>query len=238
MNLSGIRLNSSNLEKQNKILSNSTWLYLFVAIELIVALVWSSFCIYFWNALGSKIVDLWWVGIIVAVVCVVLILAAHFVNALKVFPVNLAIYVLFTLSFAHLWAFLCCWDSTRIVYFGLWVLTMVLIGISVYQMTQSDLPTAMESFFISFGIGCLVLVAFIIFSNGKFFLHFLAFLLSCIFAFFMSFGLRALVKGQMGMDHEDDALSGAVRIWLEAKLVFYRSGELLGHSILGTKQCC
>ena len=132
MDSSGLSLNKSIFEERQKNLKYIRWLYMFLAIELIVALIWSTFCLEYWDALGEEIVHWWEFAIAAAVICVILILLTLFMPFVRKFPINFVIYLLFTLAFAHLCAFLSCWDTSRLFYYGLWVLTAICVALAIY----------------------------------------------------------------------------------------------------------
>jgi FtsH-binding integral membrane protein len=236
MNQSGSSLNKSAFLRKQQTLGYVRVLYILVAIELIISLIWASFCMYWWKDLGAPIVDWWYFGVVAASMVVVLILVAQLMSFAKRFPINWVIYILFTLSLAHLAAFLSCVESKGYFYFALWVLTAIITGLAFYFLVADNLPNLIEASLISFGIGAAVLIAFIVLTDKRFFILVLVYVATAIWGVYMSFNLRAIVRSHLNEDEEEDSVTGAVRIWLESVLVFCRVGELYGSSIYGGKQ--
>ena len=236
MNQSGSSVNRSAFLKKQQTLGYVRVLYVLVAVELILSLLWASFCRYWWTDLGAPIVDWWYFGVVAASLVVILILVAQLLNFAKRFPINWVIYILFTLALAHLAGFLSCVESNGYFYFALWVLTAIITGFALHFLVADNLPNLIEASLISFGIGATVLIAFVVLSKLRFFILVLVFVATAIWGVYMSFNLRAIVRSHLNEADEEDPVTGAVRIWLESVLVFCRVGELYGSSIYGGKQ--
>ena len=236
MNQASVYSNKSTLEEREENLYYIRWVYILLAVTLIVALVWSSFCLYWWSQLGSPIVAWWYFGVVAAALVVILILIAALLAAVRLPPVNWIVYILFTLAFAHLAAFLDCLENQRLLYFGLWVLTAIGVAFAIYSFCANSYIHSIEAFMLSFGSSSLVLVAFIALSDIAFFLLILVYLPASIFGFYLAYNLRVTVRHHLFDSHQEDPISGAVRIWMESFLVFCRVGELFGQSL--TKQKC
>lgn len=233
MDYSGLSLNKSTFEERQKNLSYIRVLYILLAFELILAVIWSSFCLYFWNKLGGPIVRWWEFGLVAAILCVLLILATLFVKALRRHPINWAIYGLFTLSFAHLCAFLSCWDSTRLFYYALWILTAITVTLALYSLVSSFYTDNMTALILVFGSGAIVLAWFVAFSEIPVFQLILVFVPVAIFGLYLAYNLRKTVRNSLFDHSEEDPVSGAVRIWIESVLVVCRLGELVGKMFSG-----
>lgn len=228
MDISGYSANKSTLEERQRNLTYSRTLYLLLAVELIVALVWTSFCLYFWDKLGSPIVRWWEFGLVAGIISGLLILATFFVAQVRRFPINWAIYGLFTLAFAHFWAFLCCLDESRCLYFALWVLTAISIGFALYSILATYYMQATESAIVVLGSSLPVLLAFLAFTEMSFFLLILVYIPVIIFGIYLALDLRTMLRKNMYDTKDEDAVAGAVRIWIESILVICRLGELVG----------
>ena len=137
MDSSGLSLNKSTFEERQQNLSYIRVLYLLLSLELIIALVWSSFCLYFWGSLGEPISDMWIMGLVTGIVCGLLILVTLFIVQIRKFPINWVVYILFTISFAILWGYLCCVDKSRLVYYTLWLLTAITVALFLYAFMSS-----------------------------------------------------------------------------------------------------
>ena len=221
-------MNKSTLEERQHNLKYTRFLYVLLAVELIVALIWTSFCIHYWTKLGAPIVRWWEFGLVAGIIAGLLVLATFFVAAVRRFPINWAIYLLFTLAFAHLWAFLCCLDSSRYLYFALWLLTAISVGFALYSISATYYMQATESALVVLGSALPVLLAFLAFTELDFFILILVFIPVVIFGVYLALDLRTMLKHNLYETHEEDAVAGAVRIWIESVLVFCRFGELVG----------
>lgn len=228
MDISGYSVNKSTLEERQRNLKYTRFLYALLAIELIVALIWTSICLGHPDRLANPIVRWWEFGLVAGIIAGLLILATFFVAAVRRFPINWAIYALFTLAFAHLWAFLCCLDKSRNLYFALWLLTAIAVGFALYSLSATYYMQATESVLVVLGTGFVVLLAFLAFTQLDFFLLILVFVPVCIFGIYLALDLRTMLRHNLYETEEEDAVAGAVRIWIESVLVFCRLAELVG----------
>lgn len=162
-------------------------------VALAVALIWSCFCVYFWDKLGSWFKKHWIVGTIICCITLVLILVAMLVPALAEFPINWVIYIIFVLLFTYSWAFLSCVDMSRTLFYCLWSLFFVIGGFFLYLHLSPHYLPALESFFMAFGISFLVLLFFIAFVKGEVWWKFLGYLLVSVYSFYLGYSLRTSV---------------------------------------------
>lgn len=228
MDISGYSVNKSTLEERQRNLKYTRFLYILLAVELILALIWTSFCMHYWTKLGAPIVKWWVFGMIAGIIAGLLVLATFFVSAVRRFPINWAIYFLFTLAFAHFWAFLCCLDSSKLLYFALWLLTAIAVGFALYALTANYYMQATESALVVLGSSIPVFLAFLAFTEMDFFLLILVYIAVVIFGVYLALDLRTMLKHNLYDTNDEDAVAGAVRIWIESVLVFCRLGELFG----------
>lgn len=228
MDLSGYSVNKSTIEERQRNLKYTRFLYILLAVELIIALVWTSFCVHYWTKLGTPIIKWWVFGMIAGIMAALLILATFFVSAVRRFPINWAIYFLFTLAFAHFWAFLCCLDKSLLLYFALVLLTAIALGFALYSITATYYMQTTESALVVLGSSMPVLLAFLAFTDMDFFLLILVYIAVVIFGVYLALDLRTMLKHNLYDVAEEDAVAGAVRIWIESVLVFCRLGELTG----------
>lgn len=230
MDISSSHLNTSTIQERKQGLQYQKILYVLVAIELILALVWTSFALYWWPQLGAQILHWWEFGVVAGVLTVLLILVAFFVPAVRKFPINWVIYVLFTLAFAHFACFLNTLDYSQLLYFALWVLTVIICGFAVYSVCSSSYIPIIESFLIAFGLGTLVLIAFIVFTGYSLYLLILVAVATAILGFYYAFSLRTATRFSNFDNFEEDPVSGAVRFWIDGALVGCRFFEMFGRS--------
>ncbi len=229
MDLSGYSVNKSTIEERGRNLRYIRVLYGLLALELILALVWTSFCLGYWKDLGEPIVHWWEFGLVAGILVLILVLVAFFVEAVRRFPINWVIYLVFILAFAHLWAFLCCLEKTRYLYFALWLLTVIACGFALYAVCATFYMRSLESAMVIFGSSAVVFMAFLAFTEMSFFLLLLVYVLVCVFSFYLAFNLRFMVRNNLFDSEVEDPVTGAVRIWMESNLVICRLGELSGN---------
>ena len=230
MDISSSYLNTSQLNEKRQGIRHQKVLYILVAIELIVALIWSSFALYFWPPLGAEILKWWEFGLVAGILALLLVLVAFFVSVVRRLPINWVIYILFTLAFAHFVCFLVTLDKSRLLYFGLWVFTVVISGFAIYSVCAFPYIPILESFILSFGIGAVVLIVFIVFTSFSLYLLILVAIAAVILAFFYASGLRTATKYSNFDDSEEDPVTGAVRFWIDGALVGCRFFEMIGRS--------
>lgn len=221
-------VNKSTLEERHRNLTYTRFLYILLSVELIIALIWTSFSLYYWNKLGSPIARLWVWGMIAGIISGLLILVTFFVAAVRRFPINWVIYLLFTITFAYFWSFLCCLDNSRLLYLALWLLTAIAVGFAFYALCATYYMQTTESTLVVLGSSIPVLLAFLAFTQMSSFLLILVYIVVVIFGVYLALDLRTMLKHNLFDTNEEDSVSGAVRIWLESVLVFCRLGELTG----------
>ena len=226
--LSSYSLNKSTIEERAQNLSYIRMVYLLTALEMVLSLVWTSFCLGYMEDLGKPIVHWWEFGLAASIITIILGLVAYFVSAVKRFPINWIIYILFTLAYAHCWAFFSCWDSTRLVYFLLWLLTAIVIGFALYSLCATFYMMSHQAVMVVLGSSAVVFMGFLAFTQINFFLLLLVFVFAVIYGVFMSFNLRATVRLSVFDSENEDSVTGAIRIWIETELNFFRLGELVG----------
>ncbi len=164
-----------------------------------------------------------------AIICVLLIIATFFIKPLQKSPINWAVYGLFTLSFAHLWAFLCCWDKSRYLYFVLVMLTAIAVSYAIYAFISNYYMSTIGSLLVAFAAAAVVLIGFVVFSKMNHFYLWLIFAAVVIFGFYIAYDVRRMLRYSLMDSSEKDPVSGAVSIWAEGCLVFCRLGELVGN---------
>ena len=210
MDISSSYLNTSQLNEKRQGIRHQKVLYILVAIELIVALIWSSFALYWWPQLGAEILKWWEFGLVAGILALLLVLVAFFVSVVRRLPITL--------------------DKSRLLYFGLWVFTVVISGFAIYSVCAFSYIPILESFILSFGIGAVVLIVFIVFTSFSLYLLILVAIAAVILAFFYASGLRTATKYSNFDDSEEDPVTGAVRFWIDGALVGCRFFEMIGRS--------
>ena len=207
-------------------------LYTLFAVELLIAVVWTSFALSYYDKFGKGIERWWEFTIVSGVICLILILASITVPVLRKFPIGVAIYAVFTLCFMHFASYLCLVDKTFLVYYGLWLLFAVAIGFAIYAWSLVDKTNTLVSLLVVTSSCLLIFLDFLIFTDIKFLWLLLVLLGVLVFGFYLNYDVRKMVRGGIAEYSTDDPYTGAVRIWLESVLVFCRFIELLGRG------CC
>lgn len=209
-------------------------LYTLFSLELLVALIWTSFVLSY-SSLESWTERWWEIAIATGVICLILLLVCLLIPAVRRPPVNLVIYILFTLCFAHFASYLCAVDSSRLVYYGLWLLFAVSLGFAIYAWSTSTYMSTLFSLMVV-AVSCLIVfVNFLIFSDINFVGLLLVLLAILVFGFYFNYDIRKMVRGGVYDAENDDPWTGAVRIWGESLMVFCRFVELLGRGCCKTK---
>lgn len=232
MNISNNSAGKVTFEERQRNLYFLKALYSLFAIEILIAVVWTSFAFGYPDPFGNGIKAYWQVAITTGVLCLVLILIAFLIPAVQKIPINIVVYVLFTLCFMHFASWLALIDPSYLVYYGLWLLLAISIAYAIYAWATSTYMNTMISILVT-GIACLlVFVGFLIFSEVSFLGLLLVLLGAMIFGFYINYDIRKMVRGGIQDYSREDPWTGAVRIWLESVFVFCRFIELLGRS------CC
>ena len=228
MDISNYSANKSTLEERKRNLTNTRILYVLLALQLMLALLWTSFCVGYWGKLGEPIVRWWIFGMIAGIIAGLVMLAAFLVASIRRYPLNWAVYLAFALAFAHFWAYLCCLDGSRLLYFALWLLTSISTGFALYALSATYYMQTTGSALIVLGSSLPILFAFIAFADMGFFLVVLVYVAVVVFGVYLAFDLRKMVKNSLYDTGDDDAVTGSIKIWVEALLVFCKFAELIG----------
>ncbi len=230
MNLSGISNGKISSEERLKNLNYLRLLYTLFALELLIAVTWSSFALSFTTDFGDGIKQWWEFAIVSGVLCLLLILAAFIFQFTHNFPINIIVYLLFTFSFMHFTSWLVQVDSSFLVYYTLWLLLFIGVGFSAYAWSTNSYMNTMISIFVIVASTVIVFMAFIIFSEIRFLWLLLVLLGTIIYGFYLNYDVRKMVRGGIIEYSREDSWTGAVTIWAEGLLVFVRFIELLGRS--------
>jgi len=231
MNLSNISNGKISFEERQKNMSFLRNLYTLFAIELLIAVIWTSFALSYYVEFGDGIKRWWEFAIASGVLCLLLLLIS-FLQFARRFPINVVIYLLFTFSFMHFSSWLCLVDTTFLVYYALWLLLFVAIGFAIYAWSTNTYMNTMISILVIVASTLIVFIAFLIFSEIRFLGLLLVLLAVIIYGFYLNYDVRKMVRGGVYEYSREDPWTGAVRIWAEGLLVFVRFIELLGRS------CC
>lgn len=232
MNLSNLSNGKISYEERQKNLNFLRQLYSLFALELLIAVVWTSFALSYYAEFGEGIRRWWEFAIVSGVLCLLLILVAFIFQFARNFPINVVIYLLFTFSFMHFSSWLSLIDHTLLVYYALWLLLFIAIGFAIYAWGTNTYMNTMISILVIVASTLIVFAAFLIFSEIRFLGLLLVLLGVIIYGFYLNYDVRKMVRGGVYEYSREDPWTGAVRIWAEGLLVFARFIELLGRG------CC
>lgn len=138
MDVSSISLNRSTFEQRHKNVGYQRALYTLFALSLLFTLGWSSLVLS-QQDLKNWVLENWGWALAAAILAVILLLVASFVSAARQSPLNLIVYLLFTICFAYAIGYLCARDwfgenGFKIVYYMLWILTAIAVAFAIYSM--------------------------------------------------------------------------------------------------------
>jgi len=219
-------------EERQKNVSFLWLLYTLFAVSILIAIIWTSFAIEYPNPFGNGIKNTWWCAIVSGSLCLILIIAAFFVSSLGNPPLNMVIYGIFVLCFMHFTSWLCLNDETGLVYYGLWLLLAIGLAMAIYAWnTEVAFNTIVSLLAICFA--CLIVyLIFLMFSEVNFMGLVLVLIAAMIVGFYLNYDVGSSVRGKKLDYGDDDAWTGAVKIWADGVLVFCRFFEMLGRG------CC
>ena len=168
MNISNIPAGKVTFEERQKNLTFLKTLYTLFAIEILIAVIWTSFALGFFEDFGKGILAYWEVAIVTGCLCLIFILIAFLVPIFQRIPACIILYILFTLCFMHFTSWLSLVDSSCLVYYSLWLLLGVSVAYAIYAWATSANMNTMISILITGVATLLVFVGFLIFSDVYF----------------------------------------------------------------------
>lgn len=232
MNLSRHSHSKINWEEKKEHVGKLRMLYTLFAIQLIIVLVWASFAISYLDPFGNGIEKFWYIALITGILALIILLGVYFVPALRKAPLSMVMYALFTLFLMYTVGYLCVLDKSYLVYYAVWLLTAIAVGYAIYAWAA---PSGMSSMIAMIVVlfSCLgVFLMFLIFTSVSFIGLSLILLVALIFGFYLHYDIRKMVRGGVNDYNVEDPWTGAVTIWGDGLLVFFRFFELLGRA------CC
>ena len=223
-----LSLNRSHFVDRENNLNYIRALYLLVAVELVVVLLWASAGIYWRDPFGNGIVEYWWIALIAGIIAIILIFVASFVRKVQTKPLSIVIYFVFLIFFMYSLGFLAIFDKSFLVYYGICVLFSIMVAFVIYSYFAENYLKSFESIFAVIFGASLILFFFILFTKIAVWKLIVVTIPVVILGYYINNSLRSIVRNSL-FDHDDeDPFNGAVRIWLEGCFVFCRMGELTG----------
>jgi FtsH-binding integral membrane protein len=133
MDLSSISaMNKSTYEERKYNLSFLKSLYSLYALKMIITWLWSLLLVSYPDTF-SWVVTAWYVALITGIIALGILAFTMVSPKAKEAPLNLVCYALFTLFFAYTIGFFCLWDTSRLFFFCLTILTVISIGFALYH---------------------------------------------------------------------------------------------------------
>ena len=232
MNLSRHSSSKINWVEKRDHLKKIRMLYTLFAIQLIITLVWASFALSYPKPFGDGIKEYWWVALITGILALVILLLLFFIDRLRKSPLSMIMYILFTLFFMYTIGYFCVLDNTYLVYYALWLITSIAVGFAIYAWAAPNGMSSMIAMIVVLFSCLLVFLMFLIFTSISFIGLSLVLLVVLIFGFYLHYDIRKMVRGGVNDYNIEDPWAGAVTIWGDGLLVFFRFFELLGRA------CC
>lgn len=206
-------------------------IYFLMALTLALALVFATFALQY-PSLADFLRKYWIVAAVAFVIALLLLIFSYFINSFRREPLNMIIYVLFTLCFIWFVAWAVVRDPTFLLYFVLWIVLLALLGYLLYSFSTTGSVSALASLVIVVTAAVAVLLVFLIFTNVSFLWLLFAALGAMVFSYYLNYDVRKAARGTLMDPTTEDAWTGAVRGWAEGHLVLCHFLEMIGYG------CC
>lgn len=226
MDASGLTLNRSTIEERNSKLYYTRVLYLLLALQLGLVLLWAHWLSGHVSGAVGRILSHWGFTLAVGLICLLLILLCYFLSIVRRDPINWVIYVLFTILFALFVGSLAAKDRSGLVGFVLWVLFFVAIALFLYFLVAETYIPSLTEVLLIFGVAGLALLFFLATTDIEPWKLSLALVIAIAISFFISYQHRSMLRNSLWDLGREDPVTGAVRIWFDGLLGFCRIGEL------------
>lgn len=226
MDSSGLTLNRSTIEERNTKLYHSRFLYLLLAIQIGLALLFSAWLEHNPTCKFAQFFTHWAVTLVCGLLCLLIALLCYFLSLVRREPINWIIYGLFTVLFTIFVGGLLARDQNSIIRFVLWVIFAVALALFFYFLIAENYISSIGEILLIFGCAALVLLFFLISTDIEPWKLALAFIIATAIAFFISYQHRSMLKNSLWDLGREDPVTGAVRVWLDSLLGFCRIGEL------------
>lgn len=236
MDASGQSLNKSTFEERQRNIGYLRKLYLFFSLQTLLWLVWTSFCLCFEDyKFGKWIKKTWWMALTTSILTAILQLVASFVPAVRKNGPNFGVYQAFTLFGAYSVGYLCLWDKNSLLFFALCLITAIAFAFECFAFCSTSYMQTMSAILFILGSSSVVYQIFIIFTDTDLVFLTLVMIMVVVFGFYLNYDIRRMVRGNLYDVVVEDAVTGAVRIWMETVLVFCRLVELIGGMFVKSK---
>ena len=226
MDASGLTLNRSTIEERNSKLYYTRVLYLLLAVQLGLVLMWTHWLAKHANGTLGRVLSHWGLTLALGLVCLLLVLFCYFLSIVRRDPINWVIYVLFTALFTLFVGSLATRDSTGLMRFVLWVLFLVAIALFLYFLVAETYISSLNEVLLILGVAGLVLLSFLALTDVQPWKLALGLVIAVAVAFFISYQHRAMIRNSLWDLGREDPVTGAVRVWFDGLLGFCRIGEL------------
>ena len=206
------------------------YLFTFFALELVIAFVFSSFSLYFYDELGSNIAIRWETGIIVAFFTLLIMLLTFFIGSFNTLPYCFVIYTSFVILFTYTCAFLSSVEKTHFFYFGLSTLTMVAVGLFLFFSFNPSYLSTIEVIILTFSCALIPSLIFLMISNLNYIFIIVIWVFTSIYCIFLTTGIIRTIRNDLFNINEEHPASSAVKIFIEGFFGFCRAEDILGSS--------
>lgn len=226
MDSSGLTLNRSTIEERNSKLYHLRFLYLLLGLQIGLALLLGWYLRQHPSCAVTRFLGHWAVSLVLGILMLLIVLLCYFLSIVRREPINWLIYVLFTFLFAAFVGSLLAKDRSGLLWFVLWVLMLVALGLFLYFLVAEFYISSIGEILLIFGVAGLVLLFFLALTDVEPWKLAVGFLVACALAFFISYQHRSMVRNSLWDLGREDPVTGAVRVWFDALLGFCRIGEL------------
>ena len=203
-------------------------LYSLYFVENTMAMLFIFVCSY-WSpeTVGTWVNDNFWLGVVTGTISLFQLILTAFFKFTRETPANWLIYITFTLVWMYTMGYFSVLDgSSNFIYIYSQIFTVSTAFLLQSAISSGNMSTLAASMWI-------ILSTFICFQIfiiwSKIDQEYLAIWLAVvwIFAFYQSQEVRNQTKNDVFDRDIQDCVSGAVRIWVEASMVFFRVFELI-----------
>jgi FtsH-binding integral membrane protein len=163
------------------------------------------------------------------IVTLLLILLTFFLKStvLSKIPVNIIVYLLFTIAFAFLFAYFEAksWDGE--IYVGLFVFTAVTFSLLIHSIISKCELTFQSATLYVFGAVLLAILIFEIFTHFALHLLYIIGALAIIWGFYLVWENESVISGAKTEWSREDPISGAVSVYMNIFALFLHFTNLI-----------
>lgn len=235
MDTSIYSVDRSGFEDRQKNILYLRRFYTFLNVELLLTFVWASCAHYWYGDFGKHLYDLWYIALATGIVAGLLILVSFFTPNMKGAAGPGFIYVLFTLCFMYTFGYLSLSDRSYLVFYTITCLWFTTWALAIYSTCNSSYMSAVSGIFYIVGANAFAFQLFLIFTDLDILWLVVVMLAIIAFGFYINSNVVGMVRRHVFDVNTENAMLGAVRVWVETVMVVCRMVELIA-SIFVRKQ--